>query len=43
MIPFFILKTSGYIGYYLCYYATTCVYRLLTADPSALALAVLLI
>lgn len=39
MLPF-LFKTGGYLAYYMIYYASTCVYRMLTADPSMLALAI---
>ena len=41
MVPYFILRTAGYIGYYACYLAYSCVSRLLLADPVSLVFLIL--
>jgi len=41
MLPYFILRTGGYLAYYACYLAYSCVTRLLLVDPAAIVFLVL--
>jgi hypothetical protein len=42
MLPYLVLRAGGYLAYYSIYVTYCAMYRMLTADPAAIAMALYL-